>query len=133
LQKGWRPSEEQAAYARTRGFYPHEIERVILDFHDYWVAKSGQSGTKLDWNATWQKWVRAEADKLKRPVLQRSAESSGFYAKFGSGELEAWDAYGRRTRGSSYPRDKAGGWRFPTQWPPEGNAIKDLLQDASVT
>jgi uncharacterized protein YdaU (DUF1376 family) len=42
-----------------------------------------------------------------------------FYAAFGSDELEAWDAYGRMTKGNTYPRDKRGGWYFPSQWPPE--------------
>jgi hypothetical protein len=32
--------------------------------------------------------------------------------------LAAWDAYGRQTRGKAYPRNRRGGWRFPTKWPP---------------
>jgi hypothetical protein len=32
--------------------------------------------------------------------------------------LAAWDAYGRRTNGSPYPRNRRGSWTFPTQWPP---------------
>lgn len=42
----------------------------------------------------------------------------GFYAAFASEELDAWAAH-ERLIGKSYPRDKAGGWRFPTQWPPK--------------
>jgi len=33
-------------------------------------------------------------------------------------QLEAWDAYGLQHRGKKYPRDKKGGWRFPSKWPP---------------
>lgn len=33
-------------------------------------------------------------------------------------QLEAWDAYGRREYGKAYPRNKKGGWRFPSKWPP---------------
>jgi uncharacterized protein YdaU (DUF1376 family) len=30
-------------------------------FRDFWVAKAGRDGAKLDWAATWRNWVRAEA------------------------------------------------------------------------
>ena len=33
-------------------------------------------------------------------------------------QLDAWDDYGRKTIGKGYPRDKHGGWRFPSKWPP---------------
>jgi hypothetical protein len=32
--------------------------------------------------------------------------------------LAAWDAYGRATAGKPYPRNRRGGWSFPTKWPP---------------
>ena len=32
--------------------------------------------------------------------------------------LAAWDAHGRATAGKAYPRNRRGGWRFPTRWPP---------------
>jgi hypothetical protein len=32
--------------------------------------------------------------------------------------LAAWDAYGRETTGKPYPRNRRGGWHFPTKWPP---------------
>ncbi len=32
--------------------------------------------------------------------------------------LAAWDAYGRDTTGTPYPRNRRGGWHFPTKWPP---------------
>lgn len=33
-------------------------DRVFADFSDYWKAKPGKDGVKLDWLATWRKWVR---------------------------------------------------------------------------
>ena len=32
--------------------------------------------------------------------------------------LAAWDAWGIATRGKGYPRNRYGGWRHPTKWPP---------------
>jgi uncharacterized protein YdaU (DUF1376 family) len=60
---------------------------------------------------TWlnqQRWGDYSADPPKL------VELTGFYAEFGSEQLDAWD----KTKAGGYPRDKAGGWRFPTEWPP---------------
>lgn len=35
-------------------------ERVFAKFSDYWRAKPGKAGQKLDWLATWRNWVREE-------------------------------------------------------------------------
>lgn len=35
-------------------------ERTFAKFSDYWKAKPGKQGTKLDWLATWRNWVREE-------------------------------------------------------------------------
>jgi len=35
-------------------------ERTFAKFCDYWKAKPGKQGTKLDWLATWRNWVREE-------------------------------------------------------------------------
>jgi hypothetical protein len=32
--------------------------------------------------------------------------------------LRAWDEHGRVTTGKPYPRNRWGGWRFPSRWPP---------------
>jgi len=48
------------------------------------------------------------------PAPPPSAAVPGFYAREGSDELAAWDAF----RGRAYPRDRNGGWHFPARWPP---------------
>ncbi|WP_312834765.1 hypothetical protein [Comamonas sp.] len=35
-----------------------DVEVVADSFRDYWVAKPGKDGRKLDWQATWRNWVR---------------------------------------------------------------------------
>ena len=34
--------------------------KVFDSFKDYWIAKAGQQGVKLDWFATWRNWVRSQ-------------------------------------------------------------------------
>jgi uncharacterized protein YdaU (DUF1376 family) len=38
--------------------------KVFETFKDYWVAKAGQQGVKLDWFATWRNWVRSQNQAL---------------------------------------------------------------------
>jgi hypothetical protein len=40
--------------------------------------------------------------------------------------LRAWDEWGRQATGKAYPRNRRGGWYFPSQWPPGHGA--EILQ-----
>ena len=35
-------------------------KKTFEQFKDYWIAKAGQQGVKLDWFATWRNWVRSQ-------------------------------------------------------------------------
>lgn len=50
--------------------------------------------------------------------LEPEIPATGFHAEPDSDELVAWEEYRMATEGKSWPRDKLGGWTFPTQWPP---------------
>jgi hypothetical protein len=46
--------------------------------------------------------------------------------------LAAWDAYGRAKTGKPYPRNRRGGWHFPSKWPPGHEAeIRPIGRAAS--
>jgi uncharacterized protein YdaU (DUF1376 family) len=66
LSPDWVPSEIDMAWARAKRpdlDLPETLER----FREYWLAKSGQSATKLDWSMTWKTWVRNEKAPPPRP------------------------------------------------------------------
>lgn len=63
-------------------------------------------------------WLNAGGFGNYPPEQPRSDSASGFYASFTSAELEAWDNYRLNREGTDWPRDKKGGWWFPTRWPP---------------
>ena len=44
--------------------------KVFDSFKDYWVAKAGAAGVKLDWTATWRNWVRNQ--NVIRQVLNKA-------------------------------------------------------------
>lgn len=61
-------SDEWAVFCKTeRPDLKPEV--VFQKFKDYWSAKPGRQGTKLDWAATWRNWVREER-------AQKSAQSN---------------------------------------------------------
>lgn len=48
-------------------FFPQvDLAIVAPSFRDYWLAKTGQDSTKLDWFATWRNWVRNEATRYAK-------------------------------------------------------------------
>lgn len=75
LRADWHPQAEQVAYAVTQGFDTPQTDRMAEDFRDYWTAQPGQKGVKLDWPATWRRWVRTQAER--RPS-DRTAKRVGF-------------------------------------------------------
>lgn len=60
LPLAWFPSPELRAVATDLGFTDPEVDEIADEFRDYWSAKPGKDGRKLDWDATWRNWVRKE-------------------------------------------------------------------------
>ena len=69
LPADWVPTEDQIQFCKT-----HRTDlspQTTADrFRDYWSAQPGAKGLKLDWDATWRNWVRAER-------VQVAAQASG--------------------------------------------------------
>lgn len=52
-----------------------ELER----FRDYWIAKAGKDGVKLDWQATWRNWLRNSKQwKPTQPIAKPSGGDPPF-------------------------------------------------------
>lgn len=65
-------TDELWNWAAAEGFSPSEIDAEASAFKDYWVAKPGKDGTKLDWVATWRSWMRNSRKFGPRPPNGRS-------------------------------------------------------------
>ena len=120
IDPDWSPSVSERDFAFREGLSGAEIDREAARFRDYWKGRAGSGGVKLDWPATWQNWIRTTAEKLGRAPRMPDGEPANnmYHAKFGSEELDAWDAYTKGKTGKYLPRDAKGGWTVPTQWPP---------------
>ena len=68
LPDDWQPTPEQIAWAKAK--------RPDLDpalqaemFRDYWHAKPGKDGRKVDWQGTWRNWIRNGRAIARPPPL----------------------------------------------------------------
>jgi hypothetical protein len=59
LLPGWQPSDLLKAWA-SKERPDLDIALTVERFRDYWVSAAGPKGVKLDWEATFRNWVRAE-------------------------------------------------------------------------
>lgn len=60
ISADWHPSPDEEAFAVKAGMTTARAQETAARFRDYWIAKAGQGGVKLDWTATWRNWVRNE-------------------------------------------------------------------------
>lgn len=78
LQPDWEPDPTLQAWA-SKERPDLDLDAVIEGFRDFWIAKPGKDGTKLDWPATFRNWVRnqrsakpgfPQAGSAPRPTIQ---------------------------------------------------------------
>lgn len=63
LPENWAPRDADRAFAKSLGWSEAQIDSEAANFRDYWIAKPGTGGCKLDWPATWRKWIRSSKVK----------------------------------------------------------------------
>jgi hypothetical protein len=104
------------SYANAFGFTEAEKRREHQRFCMHAKAKGL---TYADWDAAEHNWITKAAEFAgKRVRSEREIADDGSIEVLDQQQLEAWDAYGVAQTGRGYPRNKKGGWRFPSKWPP---------------
>ena len=58
LSEDWFLPRDWGAWAVDAGMPDPVVRREADKFRDYWIGRTGQSASKLDWQATWRNWVR---------------------------------------------------------------------------
>lgn len=57
LPADWQPDHEMIGWAKNERPDLTPILQAQM-FRDFWHAKAGKDGAKLDWAATWRNWIR---------------------------------------------------------------------------
>jgi len=58
LPPDWFLSTELGEWALAQGMSRERIKQEADKYRDYWLAKPGAAGRKLDWDATFRNWIR---------------------------------------------------------------------------
>jgi hypothetical protein len=81
--------------------------------------------------ATWRNWCRRAAEQLGRPAPApagaAAAVAGKFFVKADTPQWEAWSKHLLAAGRSRPPTNRAGGWWFDSEWPPD----RDQQQDAA--
>jgi len=110
------PARKKFLAAVKAGADPDEIIAAVGRYGEECRGK-GQLGSCYVAQA--MTWLGQQRWGDYAPKSQDPECSAGlFHAEPDSDELIAWEEYRMATEGKSWPRDKLGGWTFPTQWPP---------------
>lgn len=73
LPVDWSPSPEARQFAIGLGLDPVAVGDA---FRDFWIAKPGAGGVKLDWLATWRTWCRTTKERQPKPFKSRFEEKT---------------------------------------------------------
>ena len=65
LSEEWELPSEWGHWALKEGLSREEVLKQEEVFKDYWIAKPGQQGIKLNWEATWRNWIRKSQEFKK--------------------------------------------------------------------
>lgn len=77
LPADWQPSPDDLRWAHDAR--PDvDAKREVECFRDYWIAKPGKDGVRLDWSATWRNWIRrSNANKTSKPSTSAESPAAG--------------------------------------------------------
>lgn len=111
----WQPAEKKFTALVKSGVDPEQIIAGAKKLAAEEAARGNVGSKFIPQAITWLNQQRY-ADAATSETLDETA--AGYHAKFGSAQLDAWDEYAFRTTGKRLPRDRAGGWRCKSEWPP---------------
>lgn len=67
LPDDWLADASQIAFKAKTSTNPQEIRNEADKFRDFWTAKPGAAGRKLDWRGTWRNWFRSHLERRAGP------------------------------------------------------------------
>lgn len=111
-----RVAKQAAMKAYARALKMTTSQAILKAARQYARERIGQDATFTKHPATWLN-AGCWGDYELTQVEEANPKATGFYVSFNSPELVAWEDYERQI-GRTFPRDKRGGWVFPTRWPP---------------
>jgi len=82
LTDDWQPRDQERLLARSLRV---DCDKAAAEFRDYWLARPGKDGVKLDWNATFRNRLRECADRGRFLVPAQQARDGRAYSQMVGG------------------------------------------------
>ena len=92
IDPDWKPERD---LAKQLGWSDAQIDTEAENFRDYWLGCPGSKGVKLDWPATWRKWVRSSRVKPASTSITIVQPSQIDWRS----ALRSWKEFGRWPKG----------------------------------
>lgn len=102
LASDWTLPQNWTPFALANGFTVETAIRESEKFRDYWHAATGQRATSMDWQKSWQNWIRKAADYARKPTAGPAVKRTE------SGDRAAILEGLGLAQGVATPRDAAG-------------------------
>jgi uncharacterized protein YdaU (DUF1376 family) len=120
LPEDWQPKHDLIETATKAGLSASQFDTEIAKFRDYWQARAGSQGVKLDWDATARNWMRTAAERInpapRNSPSPKTTPASAVWISRGSPQWQAWTkARGREPYVSVRNGDE--GAYFRSEWP----------------
>ncbi|MTI10204.1 hypothetical protein [Curvivirga aplysinae] len=77
LPEDWEPTEKEITFAHKEGLTDEQICIEARKFKNYWIGKSGQAATKVDWYRTWENWILNDYSSTSRNRSGQGGRSGG--------------------------------------------------------
>lgn len=125
LPPDWMPDAEDAQYAASLGFPAVAYDREVEKFRNFWHAKPGKDGSKLDWRKTFHNWLIRGAERLTpakdayRPTVVQTTPA--VFVERGSPQWQAWTRFRGKEPVSTHHGGKEGQF-MKSEWPPQETA-----------
>lgn len=106
-------------YARAKwAFDDLEIDREMPKFIRHARVNDRRCA---DWSAAAENWFDKAAEfagKSQAELVDQKLADDGYLEVMDDEALQAWDRFRMAKEGKTFPRNKRGGWRFPSKYPP---------------
>lgn len=102
LSDDWVLPAEWAEWALSQGLSVARVEAEAERFLDYWLARAGPGGVKLDWAAAWRNWIRNSRDG-ENGARNSPQRSNGPVPRGAAGIVAGFAAAARQGLGGAQP------------------------------
>jgi len=111
----WGEDARSIAFRAKQPISEDEISNEADKFRDYWTAKPGAAGRKLDWRGTWRNWFRSYLDRRPKPRNAPGTHGQAAFSEHGRSSIADVVIRRRmlRENGNGVPDDSGRGHDIP--------------------